>query len=175
MEMSYSYIQSKIVSGEFSLPSLITASPHRFISERHWEREAVEETHLPLLPAQPQECFSSSPLSPMCRRPLCRVCFACKAGCRCCPQKDQEGQGGPGHKEAPLPCHPPGLASLCCPLPGSPPTAAPLVPSPLYCPPSVPPVQHATPPSPHPSVRPLGHPSATLLAHAVVCIPGNKL
>lgn len=51
----------------------------------------------------------------MCRRPLCRVCFACKAGCRCCPQKrDQEGQEGRGHKEAPLPCHPPGLASLCC-------------------------------------------------------------
>ena len=123
----------------------------------------------------------------MCRRPLCRVCFACKAGCRCCPQKsDQEGQGGPGHKEAPLPCHPPGLASLCChPLRSSPP-ATPLITSPLdsKSPPTPPtphpsfpaPVRHATPPSPPiPSIRPLDHPSATLLAHAVVCLLGNKL
>ena len=38
------------------------------------------------------------------------------------------------------------------------------------------PVRHATPPSPPiPSIRPLDHPSATLLAHAVVCLLGNKL
>eukprot|EP00064_Thunnus_orientalis_P013715 superscaffoldBa00002279_g13755 len=37
------------------------------------------------------------------------------------------------------------------------------------------PVRHATPPSPHLSIRPLDHPSATLLAHAVVCLLGNKL
>lgn len=87
-------IQSKIICREFILSSLITASPHGFIWERHWLREAAEETHLPPLPALPQECFSSGPLSPMCRRPLCRVCFACKAGCRCCPKKRPGGTRG---------------------------------------------------------------------------------
>lgn len=106
----------KIICSEFILSSLITASPMALSGGDIAWREAAEEPHLPALTAQPQECFSSGPLSPMWRRPLHRVCFACKAGCRCCPRKsDQEGQGGgPGHKEAPLPCHPPGLASLFC-------------------------------------------------------------
>lgn len=156
-------IQSKIICSEFILSSLITASPHGFIWERHWLREAAEETHLPSLPALPQECFSSGPLSPMCRRPLCRVCFACKAGCRCCPQKQPGGtRGGRGHKEAPLPCHPPGLASLCChPLRSSPP-ATPLITSPPRRSPFPSLVRHATPLSPPPPTRPsLCHPPST--------------
>ncbi|KAK9517022.1 hypothetical protein VZT92_024918 [Zoarces viviparus] len=89
-------------------------------------------------------------------------------------KSDQEGQGGPGHKEAPLPCHPPGLASLCChPLRSSPPTT-PLITSPLDSPPFHP--RFDMPPLHHPiaSTRPLDHPSATLLAHAVVRLLGNK-
>lgn len=86
-------IQAKLSALNLSShPSLLY--PPMASSGRDWLREAAEETHLPSLPALPQECFSSGPLSPMCRRPLCRVCFACKAGCRCCPQKSaQEGQG----------------------------------------------------------------------------------
>lgn len=90
-------------------------------------------------------------------------------------KRDQEGQGGPGHKEAPLPCHPPGLASLCChPPPQLPSHNTSHCFTPLQSPfPS--PVRHATPASPHLSIRPLDHPSATLLAHAVVYLLGNKL
>ena len=106
-------------------------------------------------------------------------------------KRDQEGQGGPGHKEAPLPCHPPGLASLCChhPLRSSPPTT-PLITSPLNSNPPPPPPPPPPPiPAPFPfNMPPLyhpiplhppppspGHPSATLPAHAVVCLLGNKL
>lgn len=81
-------------------------------------------------------------------------------------KSDQEGQGGPGHKEAPLPCHPPGLASLCFhPLRSSPPTNT----SHYFTPSTVPPflslVRHATPPSRHPLHPPprpsLCHPPST--------------
>lgn len=43
------------------------------------------------------------PLSPMCRRPLGRVCFACKAGCRCCPPKQgtERDKGEAEHREGP--------------------------------------------------------------------------
>lgn len=43
------------------------------------------------------------PLSPMCRRPLGRVCFACKAGCRCCPPKQGtvRDKGEAEHREGP--------------------------------------------------------------------------
>uniref|UniRef100_A0AAV2L2S9 Uncharacterized protein n=1 Tax=Knipowitschia caucasica TaxID=637954 RepID=A0AAV2L2S9_KNICA len=56
------------------------------------------------------------PLSPMCRRPLCRVCFACKAGCRCCPPKQGtvRDMGEAGHSEGPTtapPAWPPLLSS----------------------------------------------------------------
>lgn len=77
----------KIICSEFILSSFITAPPMAWSGGDMAWREAVEEPHLPSLPAKPQECFSSGPLSLMWRRPLHRVCFACKAGCRCCPRK----------------------------------------------------------------------------------------
>lgn len=114
-------------------------------------------------------------------------------------KRDQEGQGVPGHKEAPLPCHPPGLASLCCHPPPSPPSLhpsihpfpstaslpqTPLITSPYNNrpPPNTPrrstchpPLSPQPPPAlPHPP-PPFGHPSATLLAHAVVRLLGNEL
>lgn len=160
--------KQKIICHEFILSSLITASPHGFICERHWWSEAAEETHLPLLPALPQECFSSGPLSPMCRRPLCRVCFACKAGCRCCPQKRPGGTRGTGTQGGPTAMPPawPGFALLQPPPPphphrSSPPTT-PLITSPLDSPPfhprfDMPPLHH-----PHPPPRPsLCHPPST--------------
>lgn len=185
--MSLRQIQSKIICGEFILLSLITASPHGFIWERHWSREAAEETHLPPLPALPQECFSSGPLSPMCRRPLGRVCFACKAGCRCCPQKQPGGTRGDGDTRrphcratrlasprfaatpsaAPLPLH----LSLLHPSTGYPPSSS----YTLHPPNPFPfPVRHATPPSPHPLHLPprpsLCHPPR---AHSCVS-PGKR-
>lgn len=92
-------------------------------------------------------------------------------------KSDQEGQGWGrrgvrGHKEAPLPCHPPGLTSLCChPLRSSPP-ATPLITLPPRSPPRLSPrptripcpspVRHATPLSPPPATRPsLCHPPRT--------------
>lgn len=39
--MSSSQNQSKIICSEFILSSLITASPHGFIWERHWWRERL--------------------------------------------------------------------------------------------------------------------------------------
>lgn len=90
----------KIICSEFILSSFITASPMAWSGGDMAWREDTEEPHLPSLPAQPQECFSSGPLSLMWRRPLHRVCFACKAGCRCCPRKKlpwrgPRTQGGP--------------------------------------------------------------------------------
>lgn len=105
------WFKAKIICSEFILSSLITASPRGFFWRRHWKSEAVEDTHLPLLPALPQECFSSAPLSPMCRSPLCRVCFACKAGCRCCPQKRTRRDKRDRDTRRPH-CHATRLASL---------------------------------------------------------------
>lgn len=62
-------------SSSESIPTvLITASPCVLICDGSvvvvWraalvgESEAVEETHLPLLPALPEECFSSVPSAP---------------------------------------------------------------------------------------------------------------
>lgn len=166
-------IQSKIICREFILSSLITASPHGFIWERHWLREAAEETHLPPLPALPQECFSSGPLSPMCRRPLCRVCFACKAGCRCCPKKRPGGTRGDQDTRRPH-LHATRLASPCI---AATPSAAPRqqhlsLLHPLEGPPFHP--RFDMPPL-YPLPHLPDHPSATLLAHAVVCLLGNML
>lgn len=88
-------------------------------------------------------------------------------------KRDQEEQGGLGHKEAPLPCHPPGLALL-----PPPPQLPSYNTSHYFTPPQSP---FSFPGSTcHPSITrslhpPLDHPSATLLAHAVVRLLGNKL
>lgn len=114
----------------------------------------------------------------MCRRPLCRVCFACKAGCRCCPQKAtrrDRGGGGGGCEDTRRPrCRATRLAS---PRFAATPSAAPRPQHlsllyPLEAPPSNPPrptripcpspVRHATPLSPPPATRPsLCHPPRT--------------
>lgn len=151
MAMSSTAIQCKIICSEFILSSPITASPHGFIWERHWLSEAVEDTHLPLLPALPQECFSSPPLSPMCRRPLCRVCFACKTGCRCCPQKGPGGTRETGTQGGPTAMPPawPRLALL------PPPPITPLITLPLHPPRSFHPRFNVPPLRQPPSAIPL--------------------
>lgn len=147
--------------------------PWLHLGGRHWLREAAEETHLPSLPALPQECFSSGPLSPMCRRPLCRVCFACKAGCRCCPQKATRrdgGEGGGGCEDTRRPRR--RATRLASPRFAATPSAAPCPQHlsllyPLKAPPSTP------TPHPHPlSISSLTcHPSLPSPSHPTIPLP----
>lgn len=85
------------------------------------ESEAVEETHLPLLPALPEECFSSVPSAP-CVDALSAGCVLHVKQAADAVRRNKGPRGTRGKQntgKAPPPCHPPGLTFFLLPLLGS--------------------------------------------------------
>ncbi|KAI9523438.1 hypothetical protein NQZ68_027296 [Dissostichus eleginoides] len=135
-----------------SHPSLL--HPPTASSGRHWWREAAEETHLPLLPAQPQECFSSGPLAP-CVDALSAGCVLhVKQAADAVRKKksDQEGQGGTGTQGGPTAMPPAWPRFAATPTPPPPPlrSSPPTNTSHYFTPSTVPPGSTC-----HPSINPI--------------------